>query len=89
MVIFRASGADHRSVLVYGQIFAVFQAVWDFIAATSPQYASSFGGIFTAPGILLWAYGERLSGGSVAYGAVYSRCLAVAAGWFGGVFRML
>ncbi len=57
---------------VWGQeIFAVFKpsgiSSWHDVHPSGAVLLTEY---LLAPGILLWAYGERLSGGSVAYGAV-------------------
>ncbi len=61
-VIFAPAALDHRSVLyVYIKYLPCSEAVWDFTVAAFTSKTVLRRRL--APGIVLWAYGERLSGG--------------------------
>lgn len=69
------------------QIFAVFQAVWDFIVATFTPVAQFFGGIFTgAWNLIVGVWGAAVGWFGSIWGGIVGVFSAVA-GWFGGVFR--
>lgn len=69
------------------QIFAVFQAVWDFIVATFTPVVQFFGGIFTgAWNLIVGAWGAAVGWFGSIWGGIVGVFSAVA-GWFGGVFR--
>lgn len=69
------------------QIFAVFQAVWDFIVATFTPVVQFFGGIFTgAWNLIVGVWGAAVGWFGSIWGGIVG-VFSVVAGWFGGVFR--
>ena len=69
------------------QIFAVFQAVWDFIVATFTPVVQFFGGIFTgAWNLIAGVWGAAIGWFGSIWGGIVG-VFSVVAGWFGGVFR--
>lgn len=69
------------------QIFAVFQAVWNFIVAVFTPIVQFFGGVFSGAWNIIVSVWDAAVGW---FGGVWNGIVGVfagVAGWFGGIFR--